>query len=93
MSVTKLSTKGQIVIPKQVRDAAGVTTGTEFDVKADQGVITLTPKKHDSQYFQPISTEELLARRVKWDGPPVTDEDIKHASADRAVRRFQRSME
>jgi AbrB family looped-hinge helix DNA binding protein len=93
MPVTKLSTKGQVVIPKQVREAAGVTSGTEFDVESDNGVIILRPKRAPSQFFQPITTAELVARRIKWNGPTISEEDIKRASADRAVKRYLRSME
>jgi AbrB family looped-hinge helix DNA binding protein len=93
MSLTKISTKGQVVIPKEVRDLAGVSPGAEYDVATDGRVITLTPRADFSKRFPPVTTEELLAHRLQWNGPPITDEDIKRASADRAVKRFLESME
>ncbi len=93
MTLTKLSTKGQVVIPKDVRDRADASPGTLYEVATDGRVITLTPKTDYRKHFPPITTEELLAKRLKWDGPLITDDDIKRASADRAVKRFLRSME
>lgn len=93
MAVTRLSTKGQVVIPKEVRDRAGAKPGVEYEVATDGRVITLTPRADYKSRLPPITLEELLAKRIKWDGPPITDEDIKRASAEMAVKRFLRSME
>jgi bifunctional DNA-binding transcriptional regulator/antitoxin component of YhaV-PrlF toxin-antitoxin module len=81
------------VIPKEVRERAGAKPGVEYEVATDGRIITLTPRSDYKARFEPITTEELLARRIKWDGPPITDEDIRRASAERASARFKRSME
>ena len=40
----RLSTKGQLVIPKAIRDAMGLEAGTEFDIRVEsEGRITLVP--------------------------------------------------
>ena len=44
----KLSSKGQIVIPKELRDRLGLEPGTEFDVYLEDNRIILTPQKHRS---------------------------------------------
>jgi AbrB family looped-hinge helix DNA binding protein len=41
---TKLSTKGQIVLPKQVRARLQVKPGTTFICKVEGGSIVLTPE-------------------------------------------------
>lgn len=43
MDNTYMSSKGQVVIPKVIRDAVGVKQGTRFKVEVDQGRILLTP--------------------------------------------------
>ena len=41
--VVRLSTKGQLVIPKSVRQALGLRQGTQFHVRLDEGKIILEP--------------------------------------------------
>jgi AbrB family looped-hinge helix DNA binding protein len=43
MAVTKVSSKYQIVIPKDVRSRANVKPGQKFQVVTKGGVITLVP--------------------------------------------------
>jgi AbrB family looped-hinge helix DNA binding protein len=45
MGRTKVSSKYQIVIPKDVRQAADIRVGQEFQVIAKGGQITLVPDK------------------------------------------------
>ena len=40
----KLSSKGQLVIPKSIREALGLRHGTRFHVQVDQGRIILEPQ-------------------------------------------------
>jgi AbrB family looped-hinge helix DNA binding protein len=42
---TKVSTKGQIVIPSPVRHRLGIREGDPLDVEIEAGRIVLTPKK------------------------------------------------
>ena len=39
----RLSSKGQLVIPKAIRQALGLRTGTQFRIRFDQGKIILEP--------------------------------------------------
>lgn len=43
MDTVKLSSKGQIVIPKEIRDAQHLAAGTEFFVSCIEGEIRLAP--------------------------------------------------
>jgi AbrB family looped-hinge helix DNA binding protein len=45
MKITILSSKGQIVIPKQVREMLGVKSGTRFRVEVEENRIVLVPVK------------------------------------------------
>lgn len=83
----KMSSKGQIVVPKSIRDAHGWAEGTEFEfVEADKGV-TLQPMNAFDPRFPPITWEEFEARRVKIDRFP-TDEEIEETLLAEAARRF-----
>jgi antitoxin PrlF len=41
--VVKLSSKGQLVLPKAVRQALKLRTGAEFDIRITEGRIVLEP--------------------------------------------------
>jgi AbrB family looped-hinge helix DNA binding protein len=93
MPSTRFSTKGQVVVPKEVRDRAGAHPGREYDVENDGELIILRPKSAPpAPGWKPITLDELLARRVKWNGPPITRELIREAAMDGAVERFERSL-
>lgn len=44
MSIVRIKTKYQVVIPESVRRQIGVEAGDVFDAKVERGKITLTPK-------------------------------------------------
>ena len=46
MNTVKLSSKGQIVIPKNIREAHKLTTGTEFFISFVGDEIRLVPAPH-----------------------------------------------
>jgi AbrB family looped-hinge helix DNA binding protein len=85
---TKLSSKGQIVLPKAVRDANGWTTGTELEVIDRGNEVVLRPKSGRDDRFPPISMEEFFARIPKYHGPPITDDLIEQAILKEATRRW-----
>jgi AbrB family looped-hinge helix DNA binding protein len=66
-----LSTKGQVVIPKDIRDALHWEAGTELTViPAGNGVMLKTaPKKHGKRL------EDLIGM-LKHDGPPIPIEEL-----------------
>lgn len=71
MPTTRLSSKGQVVIPKSVREAHDWEPGQEFDViEADDGVV-LRPKKPF-----PVTTIDEVAGCLDYDGPPVPVEKM-----------------
>ena len=45
MSIIRVKNKYQVVIPERIRaDIGGIEVGDTFEVKAERGKITLTPK-------------------------------------------------
>jgi AbrB family looped-hinge helix DNA binding protein len=57
----KISSKGQLVLPKAVREAYGLGPGSEVDIES--------------------------AGFLKYDGPPVTVEDMERGVLEEARRR------
>lgn len=83
-----MSSKGQLVVPKSVRDAHGWGEGTEFEfIDKGKGVLVQPVEQYDPR-FPPIAMEELLARRIKIDQPFPTDQEIEETLLAEAARRF-----
>ena len=74
--MTKMSSRGQVVIPKSVRDRHGWGDGTPFDVvDTPQGVLLRSPSSKKGS----LTIDEALKRirsRVTYSGPPVTIEEM-----------------
>jgi AbrB family looped-hinge helix DNA binding protein len=73
MSITRVSTKGQVVLPKEVRDTLGLTSGSELEVEVRDGVVLLRP-------LHKTTVDELLGM-LPWSGPVRTLEDMEQAIA------------
>jgi len=41
--LVRLSSKGQLVIPKPIRKSMGLQTGDQFDISVDEGKIVIQP--------------------------------------------------
>ncbi len=91
MITTRMSTKGQVIIPKAIRDQIGSVVGTKYAVEIERGSIRLTPQS-DYKSRVPITTLDDVAGYLKYNGPTVTDEQMKAAVRARAIARFKRSM-
>jgi len=85
MRTTRLSSKGQVVIPKEVRDAHGWGEGTEFTVEDCEDGILLRPKP----LFKPTTIEEVFGC-LQYDGPPKTIEEMNAAIDEEMRRRWER---
>ncbi len=84
----KLSSKGQIVIPKSVRDAHGWRAGTEFEILDDGVEVTLRVRAENSPVVPQISKEAFLALIPEYRGPEITDEMIDRAVVEETRRRW-----
>jgi len=74
VETTRLSSKGQVIIPKSLRDAYHWESGLEFVViDTGQGVLL---KPHYP--FAPTALEDV-AGSLNYDGPPRTNEEMDEA--------------
>jgi AbrB family looped-hinge helix DNA binding protein len=73
MPITKLSTKGQVVLPKEIRDTLGICSGTELEVEVRDGVVLLRPIR--------VTTVDDLLGMLQWAGPAKTLEEMEEAIA------------
>jgi AbrB family looped-hinge helix DNA binding protein len=82
VATTTLSSKGQVVIPEDVRNALGLEPGAQFVVMGDGDVVILkrieTPSR--SEFRELAAKVRGQARRA----------GIKPAEVQRAVRRVRR---
>ena len=64
--ITKLSAKGQLVIPKEIRQALDLKPGTEFEVELVEGRIVLQPLFDRAEIDKLIDEMRRLARNTQW---------------------------
>lgn len=85
-----ISEAGSIEIPASVREANGWTAGTELELEEHGRKVVLKPKAKSrrEELFPPITLEEFLARRPKYEGPSITDEMMHEAILKEAKRRW-----
>jgi AbrB family looped-hinge helix DNA binding protein len=75
---TTLSAKGQVVIPKDVRDALGLKPGQELNVIRTESGVLLTPVfKKSGRTTGEIFRE--LRKLYRHEGPPATIEEMDAA--------------
>ena len=70
----KVSSKGQVVIPKDVRDALGIAAGGTLRLSREGRRIVLDMPEPESER---ISYEEFRRRVPRYEGPPVAVEDMR----------------
>lgn len=83
---TVLSTKGQVILPKAVRDQRGWKAGTRLTVEQTPDGVLLKPEP----LFPPTTNEEVYGC-LKWEGPPISLEEMDAAITEEVQERDARS--
>jgi AbrB family looped-hinge helix DNA binding protein len=77
MTVATMTSKGQITIPKEIRDELGLEPGTKVSfVRLGPGEVRLRVKR---------GSLKDLAGILKYDGPPISIEEMDEAIAEGAI--------
>jgi AbrB family looped-hinge helix DNA binding protein len=79
---TKLSTKGQVILPKSIRDANRWAPGTEFSVEAANGGVFLKPV-----WPFPPTTLDQVAGMLKRKGQRTLTIEEMDEGMKKAIRR------
>jgi AbrB family looped-hinge helix DNA binding protein len=82
MSTTTLSTKGQIIIPKEIRQRHGWGPGLALEVLEQGDSVVLRPVR-----TLPRTTVEDLLGCLPYGGPPKTLEEMEAGIAEGARKR------
>ncbi|MEZ5591398.1 MAG: AbrB/MazE/SpoVT family DNA-binding domain-containing protein [Gammaproteobacteria bacterium] len=86
METTKLSSKGQVIIPKHIRESHHWEVGTELQVIEFEDGILLKPKA----VFERTSLSDV-AGCLHYSGPEKTEEDIQKAMKQAAKKAWRDS--
>ncbi len=76
---TKVSTKGQVVLPGPLRRRLGIRAGDPLDVSIEAGSIVLTPRKRTPHKTQIISdpTTGLPVLTAGDDAPILSSKEVE----------------
>jgi AbrB family looped-hinge helix DNA binding protein len=75
-SQTRISSKGQVVIPKEIRESLHLKPGEVLNISREGRRIVLEPVQAPRER---ISYEEFRRRVPRHKGPPLSIEDMKIA--------------
>jgi AbrB family looped-hinge helix DNA binding protein len=79
---TTVSTKGQVILPKAIRDLLEWEPGTRLAVEATKDGVVLKREP----LFSPTTVEEVYGC-LKYDGPPISIKEMNAAIEREAKRR------
>jgi len=81
---TKVSTKGQIVLPVPIRRKLGIRNGDSLDVTIEEGRVVLSPREKPA--FKPRIIKDPVTGfpvlSAGPDAPVLTSEQVKEMLAD-----------
>lgn len=84
-ATTTVSTKGQVILPKAIRDGKGWRPGQQLVVEETRDGVLLRP----ASPFAPTRPEEVFGS-LSHHGKRLSDEDIEKALRAAAKRRYAR---
>lgn len=87
METTRLSSKGQVVLPKSVREAHGWAAGTEFVVESTADGVRLRAK---APFPQTILSQVFGS--VSYAGPAKSLEEMDRGVRAAVGRRYRRGV-
>ena len=88
---TVMSAKGQVVIPKDVRDQLGLKPGQQLDVIETAGGVLLRPAHQKSGRSFDEITASIRAIMGKYQHPALTIEQLDEAIAEASAMAGRRA--
>jgi len=85
---TVLSTKGQVILPKAIRDRRSWKPGARLIVKETTEGVLLT----EESLFPRTTVDEVFGM-LKYDGPPISIEDMDQAVAEHFRTNYGREYD
>lgn len=85
---TTLSTKGQMILPKAVRERRGWGPGARLLVEDRPEGVVIT--KDVEEQSSPPTTIDDVRGMLKYKGPPISIEEMRRAVVREAGRRWDR---
>lgn len=82
-SITTMSAKGQVVIPKDVRDRLRLRPGEKLEVVETSNGISLNRVDARERISMEEANRRLAPIRALYNGPPVTIEEMNETIAER----------
>ena len=85
LSTTKMSSKGQVVIPEEIRDRLGLKAGAQFVVLGERDVVILKSLAPPSmeEFDELVKEARAQARRAR----------LKKSEIEKATRKVRRRRE
>lgn len=85
---TTVSTKGQVVLPAELRRRRGWNPGTCLTVEeTSEGVLL----RRSDPLFPPTRLEDVYGC-LRYEGPPISVEDMHRGAEDEADEQYRRSV-
>lgn len=84
---TKMSAKGQVVIPKAVRERLNWAQGDDLEIVETAGGVFLRSRP---PHRERITLEEFQRRVRPHEGPPVSIEEMQRGIDEAMAERWQR---
>ena len=86
MASTRLSTKGQIVLPHDIRTAMNWAPGTQLEIERKGDAVVLRPKR---TLPEKVLEPRQVAGMLKWRGKTVSIEEMDEAIGDMFRREWK----
>lgn len=83
LATTRISTKGQVILPKAIREAQNWNVGQELVVEQIAGGVVLRP----ATPFAPTRFEDVFGSLARY-AKPMTEQQIETALRAAAKRRY-----
>jgi AbrB family looped-hinge helix DNA binding protein len=81
---------GRLVIPKEIRERAGLEPGTELDIRLDNGVVAILPVRPGGRL---VEEDGHLFWEPTTQTSPITVEEINRAIQDLREERDEEILE